>query len=394
MIAYLMMSLLLSDERLEEMLAGDRFLDAAVTLREPARKMASPQAVRRYVVLLVEYHAHQIAFRTFFAKNLSAGDDLRELRGTPETIHGDDYTLVERDLEALLLEADEAFPDHEDIAFAKAVYVFNGTCCFIDPKVRMTQREVLETFHRADQRDLRCSSSMWALALNEMAREKPDRERLSRLLTTAHAMMPDRPEIAQAYIDELLVGGRFEDALPHARNLFEAARTADEKIQAVIRVARALIGIGDHDSAISAVRGGLSVDPDNAFLFMLGLESLRALGDVTSYLDHIGAFLATDPDSPGPFRVYQGYLLERGVSELDDRFMARYAEGSDSRPLAAVTREVNLVIWSRMRGEPSAYLTHLQRAESLVTDLDEVPEILVEVLASLRTEAPEPPTPD
>jgi len=387
MATLLLTLLFFPQENLERMLAAERYLDAAELLRGPARALDSPEAVRRYTVFLVEYHAHQIAFRSFFAKNLEAGDRLRELRGTRDLITGGDYQIVEQDLEQLLLAASEKFPDAADIELAKAVYVFNGTCCFIDPKVRMTQAQILGAFTEAEARGIVSGSILWGLALDEMARPTPNRTELTAYLERARSLMPRNPDVLAAYVDDLLLRKRFEAAQPHARQLFEIAISNDEKVIALTRVARTNLGLQRIDDALIAVRAGLDLNPGHQFLFVLGLEALREKRDEQAYAAHLDTFLSQNPDGPGPFRIYLAYLAERGITALDEGFMEGYAEGEDATPLAAVTRQINLVLWFELTRRDQAFIAHLDKAENLALRLAETPEPMRRLLETLRQQA-------
>ena len=140
---------LLQIETVGGKLENGQYLSAVTILQKEAYRMQSPQAIRRYIVVLTELHSQQIAFRTFLFRNLQAGEHLHQLRN-----QGRDFKLskdaapVENNAEQLLLAAQKEFPESLDIEFAVAQFLVAGSCCYINPKLSMGQSQIHAIFEK------------------------------------------------------------------------------------------------------------------------------------------------------------------------------------------------------------------------------------------------------
>jgi len=388
MTALIFLFCLLGDESgLPDMLASHRYLDAAKVLKNDAHQLVSPEAVRRYSVLVVEYHSRQLAFRNFFIRNLAAGESLRQLRGSQEMVGGPNIGLIEEDMEALLERAWKKFPNDRDIRFARAVYAFNGTCCFIKPKIRFKHSEIIATFREAEACGIRCGSSMWALALDEMAREKPDRKLLTQFLEKAHQLNAEDPNIYLAYVNDLLSRREYQLSLPHARNLYEMALTPQERVESLAAVARAYAGQKKPDKAMEAVKGGLAINGQHSLLWMVGLECLREAVDETAYTRHIADFLNQAPEKPSFFRVYLDYMRRKGMTKPDELFLDNYQLQTEGTPLARITRHVNMADFFLWRQEWDKAAAEVEQARAISKEMNGTDPRLTKVLDDMAQAA-------
>jgi len=268
---------------LSAMITGQKYLDAARTWREPAYSLASPQAVRWYLVLLSEFQTYQIAFRTFFMKNLGAGDRLDLLRSGNNPIEGDHLgQLGEDNLEALLVRAEKAFPDDLEIKFARALFTFRGRCCLINPQVKPSPKDILATFRVANTKGITSAGSLWVMALAELDQGNPHPEETSQLIARAHQLAPQDLDIYLAFVDDLIAQRDLNNALSHARTLLDSALTPEHKTDALAAIARLMVARDDCPGALIAVRKGLEINPRHGFLWVLGLDCLRKGDDVAA----------------------------------------------------------------------------------------------------------------
>lgn len=371
---------------LEKMMVQTRFMDAAKMLKQKAYAMESPADVRAYVVFLSEYYAHQLGFRTFYMKNLGAGEKLRLLRASQTLISGPDMVALESNLEDVLIKARKRFPDHPEIEFATAVYLQAGDCCLTGPRLEMADARRLEIFKEAEEKGLRSGTSTWAMALDLL--KKPDAEvaRLSDLLNKAKSLKPHEPKVQGAFVDDLLRLGKFEEGLPHARNLFEEAVAPEEKTDALVRVARTYAGLGKSDRVMEAVEGGLKINPKHSFLFLLGLETLRKGQEEQPYVDLVGNYLKQDPESPALFRVYFDYLTTRGSQQWDTNFIKSYRQWKDDSNLAHITRRLNITAYSLLMFRNDVAAQELEKVKYLLEQEQNPDESLRVTTAALEAE--------
>lgn len=363
-----------------------KYFDLANQAREAAHRLEDPVALREYTCLLTEYYTTQVGFRTFFVKNLHKLETLESLRHHTETIttttHG--YVL-EENLEALLIDALQRFPDDFNVRFAVSNYLYRGRCCQAVPKITQRPEVILDTFKQGEAQGIVTAGSMLALALEALAQERF--EDANRYIQKGLEIRSDEPYLVQAYMTELLRQRNYDAGIQQARKLFELTFDPEARAEALIGAARGLYAQKKFLEAAETALNAQKLAPQHPLALIVALDSLRNNGGGKHYQKAVINFLAQEPKNPALFETYASYLKLRGIIADDETLMQEYGKKPASEKLAQVTQLVNMGSFSHLNRDPKACLTYYQKARKLAGKLKNPPPDLIPIIDALLEQA-------
>ena len=297
---------------------------------------------------------------------------------------------MEDNLADLLARAEHVFPDSLEIRFARANYIFRGQCCLVSTPKNHGPKEILATFRAAEKQGIVSAGSLWAMALANLQNGNPDPTETSSFIKRSHELLPGDLDVYLAYVNDLISQGDHNNALTHARTVLDLALTPEHKTDALAAIARLMAARDDCRDALIAVNKGLEVIPQHSFLWLIGLDCLRAGADEAAYVRHIRTFLDQDPNKPALFRSYLDYLRIKGVTPRDERFLAGYARVEAEKPLARITQLTNLATYHLFRNQKQEARIYVELAQETATRLTDPPPALGRVLAALAAQTERP----
>jgi tetratricopeptide (TPR) repeat protein len=384
---WLMVMLLSLDTRQPTELIDQRqYLDAGLIIQPQARELNDPSILRQYVVLLTEYYAKQVGFRSFFLKNLRPGESLILLRSTTSPIAPETAgKLLEPDLETLLNVARQRHPEDLNVRFAIAQFLYRGRCCSLEPTIEMTPTEGLAVFKEAEQAGIRSPGSMLALALEALARGK--RKQALTYFEQGLTLNPADEDLTHGYMNELIGAKRYGDGLVQARKLFEIAEVPEMKALALTGAARALAAADEPQEALDTATSALKILPSYNLAFYIGLDILRDLNRAEEYAAWVTQYLDQRPEEPALFLAYLEYLSKKGVRPIDETFFAAYRQKEYPSLLARITRNVNLATFELYRENRESARLWLVEARKLADKLSDRPPDMDTVLEEMLKRA-------
>ena len=384
---FLMLMALFSAEGTPEWLVQGAFHRHAKALKTEAWSLRDPDAVRRYTELITEYYSSQVAFKVFFLRDLREGEHLAVLRKRESVAPYDSESMVEDKLEVLLKRADEAFPGHLAVRFAKAQFLFRGRCCLLVKPFEMNPAEILAVFEEGRQAGMESAGSLLALSLQAIEQSRVDRARTVTWLKRAFDLNRDDGEVGLALANAWLELERFKEAAALARDLFSRAINPTQKLDALTVAARAFSGLKLPLEVMRSVEAGLNINPRHPFLWMIGMDQLRSQDDGAIYADLAARFILADRLNPKGFQLYLDYLGLRGVHTHDDVWMKRYEDDRRTDHLEEATRLFNLGRFALFRKDAEKARRFFKKARKEAKKVTDPPEGLFEAIDKLQAEA-------
>lgn len=369
----------------KELISERNFLDRVLEIRKQIIENPTPESIEEYVTFVTEYHSKQITYRTFFLRNLLQGEHLNKLRHEQDKlINSEQERLVEPNILELLHQANQDFPKSFHIKFALSQYFFSGQCCIIKDSVPFDYDKGILTFEACLERGIKSPTSLYTLAVHELGKKNADRTKALNYLREAHETNPFVSEYVIALTNEELYQKSFKRALQLSRVLFEMAATTDERMTSFIFSARALQGVGDYTTAMNFIKTGLSVEPRNGFLWMMGLDILRQSDARERYFDHLGFLLNQVPYNPIFFKTYTDYIAAKGAHQWDLEFAEQYALETPNSEQDLFFQQFNLATFFNLVDKPQRAIVHISNAQKYKQTLDEQSQEFLLLLDKLK----------
>ena len=378
------------DPKVDQLIANRKYLDAGLVLKSRAESLEDPVAVFEYTDFLTEFYGQQVGFRTFFVKNLFAGERLDLLRSSNNPLGSDSNSkLLEKDLENLLLRAEKKFPGNLHVKMAHACYAFRGACCFLKTKIKLTRQEVTEIFEEGAKNDIFSSVSFYGLAMREMTVANPKKQLISDYLLKAHKLSPENELFHLGFINDLLENEQWTRALSQSKALFNTSLKVETKVDALTAAARAHVGLGQCSEALEVVSAGLDLLPKHSFLWFIGLDCTRKIGSQTAYELHVNRYLDQVPTNPGLFKHYLDFLRIKGKTKMDDQFIEAYKQRSFPDDQTRLTQKANLGLFYLEFQQWSLAAREFKGALEILAPLGDAPPGLDKLLQALLDQARE-----
>lgn len=368
-----------------DLIAKRNFLDRSQTLQKAIIANPTPENIANFTVFLTEYYAKQITFRTFLMRNLLPGEHLIQIRNNQSDLTNDErQQIIEKNLHQLIQKAMSDHPHDLYVNFAQAQMLYAGLCCHAEKPNDQYIKQAIKVFEAAHKEGITSPTSLYALALNELEQNEPNREKSLAYLQQAHQRNPFNVNYVSALINEELHHKNSKRALQLSRILFEMAATSEDKIASFIYSARSFIQLEDYENAMNFINAGLKAQPRNPFLWYLGLDSLRNSNGKSSYFDHINKLLNQDPYNPMLFKTFTDYLTARGVHEWDIEFIQQYQLEQPSNDEQRFFKHFNLAMFYHLSKQYNLAQEQIKSALQYKGKLSSQSESYLKLLTQLQ----------
>ncbi|MCB1050814.1 MAG: hypothetical protein H6510_12750 [Acidobacteria bacterium] len=281
-----------------------QYLSAARSLQHDIAENPSPNDLLQYTFLTVDQYVQEVGFRVFYLRDMDSQEKVDFFRSDPKAGGHVETQASELNLEALLMNFREGFPDSFEVQLAIAYYLYHGQGKMLQPRLKMDADRIHELFVRAEERNI--TTPFLRVALAKWDRQQngtwsaTDLDRCQK----AYAAEPHRRDIATTLIECLLDLGKNEDVLSVAKNFFNDSYALADRLFMLHATTIAHVRLGHNEAACKTVAVGLRLAPEHFAMWRDGLPAALAPKDPDFLRRYIALWLRDRELDPAAFQAF------------------------------------------------------------------------------------------
>lgn len=365
-------------DRVDDLVAGKKYLSAVTALKNDAGLFASPKGFARYVHLLIQYRAIDTNFHAFALRDLEKDEVLAEVRKMPGAA-----TLVEPDLEAAIYERLAREPDSPELNFAAGEYLSRMAECECGAPKLFTGdgADDLAYFHKAAEKGVYDYWSLFRMGLEY--HYAGDMAHASDLYVRALKENPSyTPAAYNLSVVRLLSGdlSGAREALARALDKYPDSYRNSDTHHIMARIEEA---DGKPEEAEKEYLKAIEMNPVHETAGPDFMEFLKRRGRNGDYVKMALRYLSADLSTPYAFNIFLDYLMKAGTGDADRELFAELEKREFAETLKTGVFNYNLGRFALLLGERAKALARFRISLGVFERMQNPPEGAVDALKSL-----------